>query len=167
MKLELTYKVFNWTHRVGVVRTLILMDLLWSGSRESNSSFFTKAFIPASLLYRVRTGKGGIRSSLLAAFVKLTHQGLHWRECKEKTAEKRIETDWNLKKTQNINSSKRDAKEQCHTDFIVVEGTRWKKELAKMKQGAKCISILCLWMFVCACAHINNKLRAYNDDNKI
>lgn len=66
IKLELTYNVFDWMQSVEVVRTFISMDILSSGSLGSNSSFFTKAFIPLSFLYRVRTGTGGTKSSLLA-----------------------------------------------------------------------------------------------------
>jgi hypothetical protein len=70
VRIELTYRVFNWTQRVGVVKTFISVDLLSSGSLGSNNSFFTKAFIPTSFLYRVRIGTGGIKSSLLATWPK-------------------------------------------------------------------------------------------------
>jgi hypothetical protein len=70
IRFELTCKVFNWTQRVGVVKTFISVALLSSGSLGSKNSFFTKAFIPTSFLYRVRIGAGGIKSSLLAAWPK-------------------------------------------------------------------------------------------------
>jgi hypothetical protein len=92
------------------------LDFISSGILESNSSFFTKAFIPASFLYRVRIGTGGIRSSFAAAWQELHIKVPNHRKG-EGTQDKKKKCTEGAEK--NVNWAIKKMEEQVkHTDML-------------------------------------------------
>lgn len=82
MSKELTCSVLRRTQILAVDNPLTSSDLFSYDSLTSGRSFFTKALIPLSLLYRVSIGTGGIKSSLLTED-KMAHFLSIVQSCKE------------------------------------------------------------------------------------